>query len=62
MGNKPSKVFILKKYSIISKQVSLEFSILFETDLLPRVADVILAALHTIKALNSATSLLLSGF
>lgn len=62
MGNKPSKVFILKKYSIISKQVSLEFSILFKTDLLPRVADVILAALHTIKALNSATSLLLSGF
>lgn len=52
MGNRPSNVFILNKYSIIFKQASLEFFTLFDTDLLPRAADIILAALRAIKELE----------
>lgn len=55
-----SVIFILKKYSIIFKQACLEVFALFNTDLLPWVADVILVELCTIKVLNSATNFLLS--
>lgn len=60
MGNGPFSVFILKKSSIIFKQASLEVFALFNTNLLPWVADVILVELCTIKVLNSATNFLLS--
>lgn len=59
VGNGPFNVFILKKYSMIFKQASLELFALFNTDLLPWLADVILAALCTSKVLNSATNFLI---
>lgn len=59
MGNGPFNVFILKKYSMIFKQASLELFALFNTDLLPWLTDVILAVLCTIKGLNSATNFLM---